>query len=71
MIDVDKLYYEWLEVKKEEVKALSYDKYESTGRLYILPFLKKQPIESLNVPIIIDFLIKCLMMDYLIIQYKL
>ncbi len=58
MIDIDILFKEWLETKKNEVKEISYDKYENTGKLYILPFLKQQPIESLDVSIISTFLDK-------------
>ncbi|MCD7892373.1 MAG: tyrosine-type recombinase/integrase [Erysipelotrichaceae bacterium] len=58
MIDIDMLFKEWLEVKKTEVKAISYDKYENTGKLYVLPFLKQQPIDALDVSSISAFLDK-------------
>ncbi|MCD7895036.1 MAG: site-specific integrase [Erysipelotrichaceae bacterium] len=58
MINIDKLYNEWLYIKKKEVKLISYDKYESIGNLYVLPFLKTQPIESLNVSIVSDYINK-------------
>ncbi|MCD7892955.1 MAG: hypothetical protein LUG60_04555 [Erysipelotrichaceae bacterium] len=48
MIDVDVLCKEYLEIKKGEVRSISFDKYETTMNNYLLPFLKNNPIETLD-----------------------
>ncbi|MCD7892795.1 MAG: site-specific integrase [Erysipelotrichaceae bacterium] len=56
MIDIDKLYNEWLQDKKTQLKPISYDKYETTGNIYILPFLKEHPIENIDTPMISTYI---------------
>lgn len=56
MIDVDVLCKEYLEIKKGEVRSISFDKYETTMNNYLLPFLKNNPIETLDNDMISKYL---------------
>ncbi|MCD7894901.1 MAG: site-specific integrase [Erysipelotrichaceae bacterium] len=56
MIDAITFTQEWLDIKRNDIKPISYDKYEVVIKNYLVPFLKKHPIDTLNESIINQYL---------------